>query len=46
MITNGTKLIQYDITHIEGNKYSVKIYERFAPASRSFDCRPEAKIVS
>ena len=45
MMKGGTKLIQYELTHISGDRYSVKIYERYALASRSFDLRPESQIV-
>ena len=41
----GTKLIQFKITQTAEKTFSIKCYEKYAIASRSFDCRPESNVV-
>ena len=45
LMAGGTKLIQFQLSKIDSNKYEYKRYERYKKASREFSAMPEDQIV-
>jgi hypothetical protein len=41
----GTKLIQFKIEPLSENTYSLTTFERYAKASREFNCTKEAQVI-